>query len=328
MNVIQRPRTREFCATMQDYIIDTDETITFAIEYGGHRILDEEYVPDGHNQVRIRRLGRFCELALWGVWCADEYCWQDDAAGTFSFYINEVKDADSFVMFSRLQTRKDADTTGVLSEVARKVTRPGVPEYASGFQHAGGYIVIGILPDGTEKNQVVQVSGDHGQPMTVDASYDRIARLLGVDELQSYKLNFSGGVLEFVVDTSHYADLRTFRFKNVYDMPETLTCTGGLTVAGGSEDDTAQMWGVERKFGLRVTDEYTARSGPIYLREEYKLWHNLLNAQEAEILAGEGEWLPIVVTKQKLERDFRRSVLASVEFSFRMADAEQNGLIE
>ena len=328
MNVIQRPRTREFCGTMQDYIIDTDETITFAIEYGGHRILDEEYVPDGHNQVRIRRLGHFCELALWGVWCAGEYCWQTDAAGTFSFYINETKDAESFVMFSRLQTRKDAATTGVLSEVARKVTRPGVPEYASGFLTAGGYTVTGTLPDGTEQSQSVQVDDGGSQPLTVDASHDRIARLLGVEELTGYKLDFNGGGMEFVVDASHYADLRTFRFKNVYDMPETLTCTGGLTVAGSSEDDTAAMWGVERKFGLRVTDEYTARSGPIYLRQEYKLWHNLLNAQEAEILAGEGEWLPIVITKQKLERDFRRSVLASVEFSFRLADGTQNGLIE
>ena len=327
MNVLQRPRTREFCATMQDYIIDTDETISFAIEYGGHRILDEEYVPDGQNQVRIRRLGRFCELALWGVWCAGEYCWQDDAAGTFSFYINEEKDTDSFVMFSRLQTRKDASLTGVLSEVAQKVTRPGVPEYASGFQHAGGYIVTGIQPGGTEKNQTVQVSGDDGHPMTVDASYDRICTLLGADALDSYKLNFNGGTIEFLVYHSVYAERRVFRFKNVYDMPETLCCTGPLTLAGANEDDTAEMWGVERKFGLRVTDEYTVQSGPIYLRQEYKLWHNLLNAQEAEILSGE-DWLPIVITKQKLERDFRRSVLASVEFSFRMADAAQNNLIE
>ena len=72
MNVIQRPRTREFCATMQDYIIDTDATITFAVEYGGKKILEEEYVPDAQNQVRVRRLGRFCELALWGAWCAGE----------------------------------------------------------------------------------------------------------------------------------------------------------------------------------------------------------------------------------------------------------------
>lgn len=39
MNVIQRPRAREFCATMQDYIIDTDVTIAFAVKYGGKRYL-------------------------------------------------------------------------------------------------------------------------------------------------------------------------------------------------------------------------------------------------------------------------------------------------
>lgn len=51
MNVIQRPRAREFCATMQDYIIDTDVTIAFAVKYGGKKILDEEYVPDADNLV-------------------------------------------------------------------------------------------------------------------------------------------------------------------------------------------------------------------------------------------------------------------------------------
>ena len=87
-------------------------------------------------------------------------------------------------------------------------------------------------------------------------------------------------------------------------MPETLCCTGGLSVAGSSEDDTASMYGVERKFGLKVTDEYTARSGIIHLRSEYKLWHNLLNAREVEIQTSTG-WIPIIITKQKLERDFR-----------------------
>ena len=70
MNVLQRPREKEFCATMRDYIIDTDVTITFAVKYGGKTILDEEYVPDANNQVRVRKLGKFCELALWGVWCS------------------------------------------------------------------------------------------------------------------------------------------------------------------------------------------------------------------------------------------------------------------
>ena len=53
MNVIQRPRAEEFCATMQDYIIDTDSTITFSVQYGGKTVLEEEYVPDANYQVRV-----------------------------------------------------------------------------------------------------------------------------------------------------------------------------------------------------------------------------------------------------------------------------------
>ncbi|OUP37402.1 hypothetical protein [Bacteroides sp. An19] len=327
MTVTQRPRPREFCATMQDYIIDTDATITFAVYYGGKKILDEEYVPDAQNRVRIRRLGRFCELALWGEWCDGEMYLQTSASGTFSFYINNVKDADSLVIYSFLQTRKSADSPGVLSGVDRKVTRPGVPEYVSGFPYAGGCIVNGILTDGTEKSQTLALGGGQDQICTIDAGYGRICSLLGVESLQSYRLSLNGGSMEFLADTTPYAERWVFRFKNVYDMPETLCCTGGLSVAGSSEDDTASMYGVERKFGLKVTDEYTARSGIIHLRSEYKLWHNLLNAREVEVWNG-SEWLPIIITKQKLERDFRRSVLSTVEFSFRMADPTQNNLIE
>ena len=327
MNVIQRPRTREFCATMQDYIIDTDSTITFSIQYGGKKILDEEYVPDAQNQVHIRRLGKFCGLALWGAWCEGETCWQAAASGTFSFFINEVKDTDSLVIYSCLQTRKSADSPGVLSEVAQKVTRPGVPEYVSGFLSAGSYTVLGTQPDGTEKSRNLSLGGSQDQICTIGADYARICSLLDVDSLQSYKISLNGGGMEFLVDTTSYSERWFFRFKNTYDMPDTLCCTGGLTLSGSSEDDTASVCGVERKFGLKVTDEYTARSGIIHLRSEYKLWHNLLNAREVEIRSGSG-WLPVIITKQKLERDFRRSVLTTVEFSFRMADPEQNNLIE
>lgn len=327
MNVIQRPKSREFCATMQDYIIDTDSTITFSIQYGGKKILDEEYVPDAQNQVRIRRLGKFCELALWGTWCEGETCWQASASGTFSFFINEVKDTDTLVIYSCLQTRKSADSPGVLSEVLQKVTRPGVPEYVSGFLASGSYTVSGTQPDGTEKSKDVSPGGSQDRICTIGIDYARACSLLGVDNLQSYRVDLNGGGMEFLVDTTPYSELWVFRFKNTYDMPETLCCTGGLTVSGSSEDDTASMYGVERKFGLKVTDEYTANSGIIHLRSEYKLWHNLLNAREVEIRSESG-WLPVVITKQKLERDFRRSVLTTVEFSFRMADPAQNNLIE
>lgn len=327
MTVLQRPRNQEFCATMQDYIIDTDASIRFSVQYGGRTILDEDYVPDGNYQVRIRRLGKFCAMVLWGVWPSDVHTFQTTAAGTFTFLINGVEDARSFVMYSRMQTRKDSSLPAVLSETNRKVTYPSSTEYASGDRHAGGYILSGTDADGTEKNKVVQVAGSDGAMLTVDVSYARVCSLLDADTLQRYKVHFNGGTLEFLVDATHYGQLWQFRFKNVYDMPEVLTATGSLTVSAADESDTARMWGVERKFGVRVTDEYTANSGVVHLQSDYRLWRDMLHAQEVQVKAG-NDWLPIVITNMKYDRDFRRSTLKTVEFHFRLADDTQSNLME
>lgn len=330
MNVLQRPREKEFCATMRDYIIDTDVTITFAVKYGGKTILDEEYVPDADNRVHIRKLGKFCELALWGVWCAGETSWQTDAAGTFTFYINGVEDGQSFVMFSRLQTKKDATAPGWLSEVTRKVTRYGCKEYISMVLGPGARVTVaGYAADGSSTSAVLLNLGGGSTvaPMSLDVSPERIKGLLPDLNLERYIVSCNDHGYEFLIDKTRYMDTWCFRYKNVYDMPETLSAVGGLSLNGSNEDDTASMFGVDRKFGVKVTDEYTVNSGVVMLQSDYKLWHNLLNAQEADILV-DGEWLPILITKQKYERDFRRSVLKAVEFSFRMADPEQNNLIQ
>lgn len=329
MNVLQRPRAKEFCGTMRDYIIDTDVTLTFAVQYGGKTILDEEYVPDANNQVRIRKLGKFCELALWGVWCAGETSWQTDAAGTFRFLINGVQDSESYVMFSRLQTKKDAGAPGWLSEVNRKVTRDGCKEFISMVMTEGARVTVtGYAPDGAGTEAVLlTVNNVPGvAPLTIDVSPARIKALFPSLTLERYVVSCNGYGYEFLIDSTRYVDTWCFRYKNVYDMPETLSAVGGITLKGDNEDDTAAMYGVDRKFGVKVIDEYTVNSGVVMLQSDYLLWHNLLNAQETDIYA-DGEWLPILITKQKFERELRRSVLKAVEFSFRMADSEQNNLI-
>ena len=329
MNVIQRPREKEFCGTMRDYIIDTDVTIAFGIRYGGKLILQEEYVPDGKNQVRVRKLGDFCELALWGVWCAGDTCWQSNAAGTFTFLINGVEDAHCFVMFSRMQTKKDAVSPGWLSEVNRKVTRHGCKEYVSIVMGgSSGVVVTGYGENGTSGVKTLLNAGSgNTAPVTLDVSPDLIGRLFPSLTLERYMVSCGDSGYEFFLDKTRYVDVWCFRYKNVYDMPETLSTVGGITVNGNNESNTASMYGVDRKFAVKVTDEYTANSGVVMLQSDYKLWHNFLNAQEVDIL-NNGEWIPIVITKQKYEREFLRSVLKAVEFSFRMADPEQNNLIE
>lgn len=334
MNVLQRPREKEFCATMRDYIIDTDVTITFSVKYGGKTILDEEYVPDANNQVRVRKLGKFCETALWSVWCAGETSWQTSSAGVFSFFIDGVLDLESFVMFSSLQTRKDSSSPGWLSEVNQKVTRMDCKEYVSGYLASRDKMQVATVTaydvDGNiEIADLFKVVDTEGvkYPITLDTSPERIAAMFPVMQLQRYIVQTGSHSFLFHVDWSHYTEVWCFRFKNVYGMPETVTAVGGLSINGSNESDAAVMAGIERKYGVKVTDEYTVNSGLIMLQSDYKLWHNFLNAQEADILVS-GEWLPIVVSKQKYEREFRRSAMSTVELSFRMADPEQNNLIQ
>lgn len=316
---------------MQDYIIDTDSTITFAVRYGNKTILDEEYVPDANNQVRVRKLGKFCELALWGVWCAGENTSQPDAAGTFTFLIDGVEDTQSWVMYSRLQTRKDATTPGCLSEVSCKVTRPGAKEYVSGCLLASGsnygIRVTAYWEDGSGQECFIPMGSSTELVFTADVSPETIASKFTRAGISSYKVDLAGGSMLFYIDRTRYAELWCLRFKNVYDMPETLTATGGLKMTGSQESDLAAMYGIERKFSVKVTDEYTINSGAVMLQSDYKLWHNLANAREAEIW-NQGEWLPIVIVKQKYEREFARSVLKAVEVSFRLADPDQNNLID
>jgi hypothetical protein len=163
-------------------------------------------------------------------------------------------------------------------------------------------------------------------PVTIDVSPSRITPLVGID-ITRYVVTCNDYGYEFLIDTSHYLDMRLFRYKNVYDMPETLTAVGGLSLSGNNESDTAAMYGIDRKFGLKISDEYTANSGVVFLQSDYKLWHNMINAQEVSIYQ-DGEWLSVIISKQKYERDQYANILKSVEFTFRLADPSQNNLLE
>ncbi|MDR0939916.1 MAG: hypothetical protein LBN29_11325 [Mediterranea sp.] len=326
MNVIQRPRPREFCATMPDYVIDTDASVTFAVRYRGKPILEEEYAPDAKYVVRARRLGQLCEQALWGVWPEGDTTWQADASGEFAFLIDGKEDAGSLVTYSRLQTRKDAASPGWLTETRRKVTHPGCHEWLS----VRATEAVVAYPDGDRSRgaELLGAGVATGEAIaTLDVGAARMAALFPGASPDRYVISAMGQEFELLVDRSRYPDIWQFRYKNVYDMPETLQAVGGLQLAGANEGTAASMFGVERKFAVKVTDEYTANSGAIFLRSDFRLWHNLLNAREAEVWAGD-RWLPIVVTKQKFERELRRGALKAVEFSFRMADPGQNNLID
>lgn len=329
MTVIQRPGSREFCATMPDYIIDTDKSITFVVKYKGKEILNEEYVPDKNYQVRVRNLGRFCRLALWGEWSTGNVFKQENVAGSFTFLINGAQDTVTYVMFSRMKTKKSATDTGWFSELREKVTRAGAKEYASALCASGNAVTVTAKrANGTTPSATLYTHSGDTAIVTLEVSIERISALFsGATDILNYQLTLGGHTIAFMVDQRNYTDINCFRCKNVYDLPETVTTVGTFTVKGNNESDTAAMYYTERKFDVKVTDEYTAKSGTIYFQSDYKLWHNLVNAQEVSVLI-QGEWYPIIITSQVFEREFNKGALKEVEFSFRMANPEDNNIID
>lgn len=110
-------------------------------------------------------------------------------------------------------------------------------------------------------------------------------------------------------------------------MPETLCTVGLMTVKPANTSENAYMYGVERVFAIKPNDEYTVNSGVFFLPTDYKLWHNMMNTQEAQIYF-DGTWYPIVISKPNYERELRRGVIKNVEFTFRMADPDHNNIID
>lgn len=322
MNVIQRPDAVELAADMPDYIIDTDSTITFSVQFNGKTILSEEYVPDAAYQVRVRKLGRFCAKALWGVWPSGDTTYQQRLSGTFSFLINGVKDIDVYVIFSRFTSKKAAVTPGILSSIYEKVIRPDVDEYVSFFLKEN-FVVNATITDLTGKVILKTIYNHVGEQSicTFNVSYSHLKNLFGTD-FNTCQI----GDIKFHVDRTSYAEKYIFRFLNMFDVPETVCAVGSMVMKGSDSSETGFLWGVERKFVVNPSDEYTVNSGVIFLQSDYRLWHDFLGAQQAQILV-EGTWYDIVISANNYERDFRKNVLKAVEFSFRFADPDNNRVL-
>lgn len=322
MTILQQPSANEVAMNMTDFIIDTDSTIRFSVKYGSQTILSEDYVPDANWQVRTHKLGKFLAQALWGLWPTSDVFDQTHLKGTFDFYVDDVLQCSSDVLFS-CRYIKGVSNPVFLTHGTTKITRPDMKEWLT-VNAAETEVKVSAVNASFETKSASL--GTVTEVTTFNVSYDRVTTLLGFAPGGRYVITAGSSTFAYVVDHNHYAEVFQFRYRNVFDAPEVLSCVGDVKLKGAEKASTGYLYGVERKFDVRANDEYTANSGVIFLGSEYKYWHDFLNTREAEILI-DGEWYPIIVSKQNYEREFRKDRLKAVEFSFRFADPDQNGLI-
>lgn len=323
MTVTQRPGVIEFASNMPDYIMDADATISFEVKIDNQTILSEDYSPDAEFKIRIRRLGLFCRKALWGIWPSqDAFTYIDTVAKTFSFYINGVKDSDCFVLFSRVKNNKIVNDQILLSCINEKVVRRGVPDFTSFFLKVGQSVIVQCHTSDGLQTKTLYTENTCDRVLTFDTSVDTIKSMFDGALFSTYSV----GSMKFHIDATSYAEKFIFRFKNVFDCTEIVCATGFMQLKGEDNSETAYMYGIERKFVINRNDVYTVNSGVIFKQSDYRLWHDFLNCQEASILVDD-TWYDIVITQQNYERDYRKNILKAVEFSFRLADPENSGVI-
>lgn len=252
--IISKPEASGFAAALADFVIDSDKTVSFEVQYKGNSILSEEYVPDSSNQIVVRKIGKFCNNALWGSWPSGNSTAQTNQFGTFTFLV-DGQTHSSLVVFSRTAPARSLADTPFLSSAQVKVTRPDVPEWVSGLFNSGETVTVKYSDSYGEIHSATLYthSGSQGV-VTLDCSYSRVKSLLGGGLMLAYQVvRQNGGLMTFCVDHSVYPQKFVFRAKNNFDVPESVVCVGPVELKGGDNSETGYMFGIERKFIIRPT---------------------------------------------------------------------------
>ena len=316
MTISQKPQSLAYAADLNDYIIDSDASITFDVKKGNRFILKETYSPDGHFSIRTHRIGRFLADGLWGRWLEGTSIVQDKVMDDFAFLINGAVDTTSKVIASRCRVNEVPASLQALTLSNYVTVNIAAPFYISAMVDGNSQITAVVTDSNGDTYTVVLYSHvGTSAVVTVDASPSRVASESKVSNIYSYVI---AGV-KIVVDHTRYLDLHSFRFMNNFECPETVTATGSCITKGSQKSETAFMDGVERKFRISIQDEYTVNSGVIFSQNDYILWHELISARQVQALI-DGRWIDIIIKKSKYERSYKKNLLKSVELTYTVAD--------
>jgi len=324
MTVTQRPDTIFFAAECKDYIIASDASIDFTITQvsTGRQILKETYSPDTDGVITIRELSTILQMCLYGI--IDNMI-QIHAIDTFIFAINGVNETTSTVIMSNNRVTGIPTTVSMLTRKQKDTTILGVYKYKNfiGNCTCTAYNVTGIALR-TLSNFI---TNNDGVIKTVNVDPLLLFPDI-IDNVDYIQFDGEGGLFTSIIkiDRTSFYSYDTFRYLNVFDLPETRIAKGGISVKPSSTDTVSRYNGIDVRFGIEQTDEYTANSGALLMREEYAHWRDLVMSRKVDILY-EGEWRPILIKKTNYTHTLQKGEYSAIEFTFTMADPMDNGLI-
>ena len=331
MVVIQSIPPAEYCGNCPDYILDSDTSLEFEVRRGKQTLLQELYSPDAANTIRVRDIGTLCGLTLWGDL---QNGWQTHLADRFDFYVNGSKLSSTLMYYSRHYTYRTPKVGSLFSSVTIKATAKGWSEYTTGLlpsDNSGHYFTLraykNYLPVGEQRVYVDAMPTDYEIPYTVLSTVESVATALQIDDFDIYEVDFGENHMRYrILKRVPYA-ARRLRFRNDFDLSETITAIGGLSMEAKNEDESAVIARRSQRIEVEVKDEWTIRSGAFYHRSDFRLWRELIHSTQAQIQAG-GEWIDIYPVKHKMEQNLNSNEVTDITLTFRVADPQKAYLLD
>lgn len=309
MTIVQSPFRTKFTGDMTDLIISSENSITFEMKVNGSRVVHEQYSPDDNQQIRVSGLADTLLACIYGTIDSQQ---QPQASATVQLLVDDEQIAGQTVYCSRMRNVTDlAGANTILTHGRHDSCMPG-------RQHLLTFIGTCSVRLKDTEGQTLATATVGTSAMTKAVDCD--PAVLFPNHWQRARLmDFGNGQHTTIIDRQSQPGL-TFRFLNMYDVPESLTTLPSTTVKPGIKTADDVMYGITRRFDIQTTDTYESRSPRLCSYDEALKWRDLMSTRRAQVLFYD-EWADIIIERPNFQTGLQRiDVGGHAKFSFTLAD--------
>ena len=309
MTIVQSPFRTKFSGDMTDLIISSEDSITFEMKVDGSRIIHEQYSPDGNMQIRVSGIADALLACIYGSIDSEQ---QAHAAATVELLVDDVQISSQTVYCSRMRNVTDMGGANTILTHGRKDScMPGTPHVLTMISTC-----TVRLKDTNGSTLGSSTAGTSAMVKAVDCDP---AVLFPGQWRDGHLMDFGNGQHITYIDRHNSPGL-TFRFLNMYDMPESVTALPSAAVKPGIKANDDMMYGITRRFDIQTADTYECRSPRLCSYDEALKWRDLMAARRAQVHFY-GEWVDIVVERPNFQTGLLRTdVGGHAKFTFTLAD--------
>lgn len=333
-SAVQLPDPYSLLSAIKDIIITSDEDLTVEIIIDSVSVLEEIYQPDTDGKIYIYELDRIIGNYLEGA----DFDVQDQSGIMKDIAINVNN--TSFQIFHVL---KCSSVTNIqssnffagkvflhLMKQVKRVTTWSLEYLSCVFTDDVRTVSVFITDKSlVNSSEITLFTATGNGAKTIDVSFPVIAALFPdvlPDNIIAYRVKLEKEISVFMIDRNTYLLPLEFRFKNCFDVPETLITRGTATRKGDTSFESSTIHRISTKFNIIRADKFEVFSGKIYSLNDYDRYAEMFNSEVVEINFM-GKWRKIIIDSETSEIPLRTGNLPQVSFSFSFADKRDNNVI-